>query len=618
MTTHDKPSLEGLTVITDSERARLLERRWKEHARVFNYPAIDPPMLVEQIPVPCDTAYYDYKDRYVCLSDSFLTALREQGMEDRTSIDAILEHEIGHYVGRPRELSTHLDLLAQAMTPFGDLGDDVYAFFIDLAVEGWLYGRGISGKSLNDLRTSMAKKFAGHPEASIHRIMLALYDASFPSLRLGTPELDERETAAFDSLRGLDYITPTNDRLFPAMYRFGHGIKPFLEEAKQQRSGNAQEPGPGNTASGLGDETSIDGIPIEDIERALDDILREHGKHRFERAQRYVRSRKKEYPQRDVSAQSDKNHTAGLEDGEFALHDELIPLYDRWARSHGVHIAKRAYVVDKEQSVTSGLRPWEPGDPLHTISATASRGLIGIPGITLRRDEEPEIVPSREQRVPHANIGLDTSGSMDRPDTSSGSASALAACILAHTYHRNGSFVGAWNFSTQIAYNGLSRDLRAAYSILLGYWGGGTHLNTEKLAELLRQLHIGGDPRVTRQPQFMGEPVEIDRALRALTPEEQRLVTEKDLRIDAPAVRERYEKVDQILITDGYIWNLEETLTHLGAMGKVTRNFVFLTHEHGYEQWKGLSLPNTWVYKATTPQDLVRGVLGTASKAVHG
>jgi len=549
-------------------RKTLLERIWEEEKVRFNHPALRPPRIEE---TPTKTAMLNLRTRKVCITGEFVDELSRY-MDEEEALRGILRHEIGHWAYFPHTLATQISLLSEAQRWFGEKTDGIYRVYCDLANEGALLHHGLAGNEILKLRDTLSKMNQKDP--CMNRILLAMYAHAFGD---DPPKLTKTEEKVIETTRSIPFINLSINEHLSSLYLFGKAYREYVEEERH--------------------DMAIIDASDDDINRALSDILRQRGLRAFQTAKGYIKSVRPSF--KDPFSKPEETPAAGTAPGDFEPHDELIPVYKRWAASYGrYYITGRPIVVDEHTRLRCGVKEYEIGDPAWKVDIFASKGIVGIPFITKTINEEEETFPNMEWKIPDLNLGIDSSGSMDHP--TEGAAHIISACILGETYHLNGANIGGWNFSTDIAYLSPSRDLDAFYSLMCAYWGGGTVPDFEKLRRFFASEHNGGEIK------FIPE----DRLLDLVPEEEKKEFIKKSLHIDMKKAGEKLEKLDNVLITDGYISNPTDVIEHLSQMAQVTRNFVFITDKASYEQWGGFEMPNTWVYLAQEPRDLIGLAIG--------
>ena len=194
-----------------------------------------------------------------------------------------------------------------------------------------------------------------------------------------------------------------------------------------------------------------------------------------------------------------------------------------------------------------------------------------------------------------------------------GSDAVLAGFVLANNYWSNDAYVGVANFSADMACLLPSRDLDKVYSLLCAYWGGGTVLNIPKIKEYLKLIsqNRGGPDHIFTTEQ------DYEQVIKNLHPQQRKEFVDKHIEVHLnKEIREVYEKMDTVLITDGEIYNLPEVIDYINQTAVLTRNIIFLIHNpRQYQEWSQLALPNTQLVHVDMPQDLLNLAIGQAKRS---
>jgi hypothetical protein len=587
----------------------LLQKTWSTEEVRFNYPNIKDPVLGESA---AGTAQFDFGTKELVVDPRFaapaVDALGEPGLA------AILRHELGHYTGFPQDLATAIYLNAMCEARFKGRTSLMVNLYADAVNEIMLLKSGLGDLEVIKLREYMEDDLRKRGDPFFARIQFHLHALYKGIFKMEEPVLVPEDAQHQQDLRAIPYLAKDRRSHYANCYLFGSIMEKMMPpESEDAQSGGGEgdgesgdgESGDGHShGKGFSCSHNKNGGPIknatqEELDNALNEILRKDGPDAFEKAKKYL---KEKHGFKDSFGESESStKQAGYGSGSLTWMDDMIPFYRRWASTFGVFITKRPIIKDLSSPVRMGVKEYEVGDPIHKLDPFGSYGYVCIPGISKVFEEEPEPSADPEWHVPDVIIGIDTSGSM--PSAKGHGISQLAAYIMMTNYRRNGSRVGAWNFSTDMIFVNPTWDLDEVERVLLAYWGGGTVVNTEKLEKLLSKIEpdkkgIYNTENITEHPELMGEHMKE--------------FMDKSLTLSAPKAREKVKRLDNILITDGYIGNAEETLKHLTAMGEITRNFIFITDNGGYDHWASLSLPNTYVYKAVGKDDLLRLALGRA------
>jgi len=565
-----------------------LTKLWPWIQEKFNHPHIMEPKFTDDPEM--DTAAFVWQTKETFINRGFITEIAQR-MGERQAMSAVLQHEVGHYTVFPRELSESIMLRAYTEAYFKEKAESVYGFYSDMVDE--LRTLHFGTEDLYNLREGMVAWNLAKQDtnsATINRLLCAVYSSTHAKYASRLPELSQDEKRMLRNILNLKLTSSSGKDHCDNILNFGKEIEHLLTDKPKKRGGH----GTGRDATP--DLTGKNAPSIHDINVALDDILKKYGPHAYRTAKQFIGQALPEF--KDPSPSN-----AGTSPGKLQYHDDLVPFYTRWARTYGLHIVKRPFEKDATALHPGEFKEYEVGDPPNRIDPFASRGVLCIPGITkIRRDEE-DSVPAREFRVPDLNLGIDSSGSMKHPKDDS--IAVLAATILGRTYHANGSLIGGWNFDTEITFVPPSRDLDAYMRLMCAYSGGGTVLNVKKLEDYLKRMKLDGTDHGYTNHDYN----EIAKRL-----PDKRAFMDKSMVVKTPEMRKKLERLDNILITDGGIYNIAEVVEHLSGLATVTRNIIFVTTKSGYEEWKAVEGPSTFVYPAWTKEDLLKCTIGQTRK----
>jgi len=616
-----------------------LQEMWLKEKKRFNQPALNDPELVPALEGQ-DSAALDWEARRIRVSQGFVKELTTDLPEEK-ALKSIVRHELGHWCYFPQDLAQKLYLLAEADGIFKGKATAIYQWYSDLANEGALLTEAMANEEILEMREVFAKKANAKKDeisAALNNLLRGMYLYQIPEFyektmgkKKQTDEgilktaptgltedekkaylhkerekldaefvkklgLTKKEQEIFGKTKNVPFINLSIEEHLASLYRFGKAVEELIPPEIVIKIG----------CCGNG---SLNGIPIAALDGALSGILNLKGVRAYNIVKGMLKKLRPDFD--DPFDERPKTAAIGAGHADFKRNDNFISLYDRWA-SGAIYIVKRPVEKDATALFRSGKKEFEVGDPVHKIDVFGSRGMIGIPGISKVHQEETGTIPSVEFSIPHLNLGIDSSGSMAHPNAPRGASQILAAFIIGKNYHANGSMVGGWNFSEDIAFLPPNRDLDAYFSLMCGYWGGGTYLNIDKLKKFVAQSRFG-----EKEIQFSDEQ-DYKHLLARMTEEEKKQVMDKNLHLDMKKIKAKYEKLDNVLITDGAIGNAEDVLRYLQSLGEITRNFVFITDKGIYKDWKKLesTLPNTFVYEATTPEDLRNLAMGRSKALV--
>lgn len=571
--------------MVDPKLERLFDEEWGKVNDDFNHPQVAVPRLVPAIP-GMDTARFDFISRTTEVSEGYVRLMERNGLDPRTAISGLLRHEMGHYAFFPRDAADALALRTHADLVFREKGEPIYTLFGEAVDDLTTMQRGLGAGIMEERRAMLRADRSRDPQgAGLWDLFLGVYERV---LSLGAGDVPLEYTSAAEKLANVNYFDPAPAERRLAIVQFGNAIKDHL---------------PNRVRTVDGCSLSLDHLTQQQIDQALAQIIIRYGKASYKAAKQWLKAHKPDYKDPLDTPLNPNKKGIGLAGSELQFHDEEVPFYVRWASTFPVYIARRPLVADATDPEKAGLRDFEVGDPIQAIDVFGSRGQIGMPGVSKVRTTEPSPAVARKKLVPDLSCWVDSSGSMEHPRAKA--VQILAAHLLGTNYHANGSLVGGANFSADLAYLPPTRDLAAYRSLMTAYWGGGTVLNTEKLRQWL----------VENKKGLQVDSIEDRDLLSHIDPRKRREFEEKNLQVRLDrARRERLERLDGVIISDGYIANGEEVIDFLHALAEHARVYAFITSEAGYQQWLPHASPrrNVFVYKAVSPRDLIGLSLGLA------
>lgn len=641
----------------------ILDKAWTATLKFFYHPALrDRPKLVDNNSMenesqPCPTAYFNFKNNEIKVNLDFLDVLNECGLTKEEALTGVLKHEVGHYAFSPRDLATILWLGDVAMQTWKEKYAMIMNYYEDVQLNLEIMLRAEGGKELRNVYTALQQYHSKFVEerpdlkerVRLDKVITALYQYH-TGHDFGVGELVDQVKQLKKSIENKKNVNseqeakkmnldPLAYKLFqllsvnyqnwdrppeeqwPHLAMFGEIINDLLPEPpKSQCKGKGQHTGGGH---GFDDNSPTD-YTSDQVEDALDVIASKYGKARYERIKKYAEDLTgKSFDKNDSKIQSSG---AGLESSEIKNNDGEIPYYERRARTFPLHIIKKPVRDKTNDFYPMENKEYSVGDPVNKINKFATKGKF-LPGITKRRDEKSQPHEDKLFKIPDLFICIDSSGSMPSPEQ--GSPAVTAGFVAARNYHRNGAKVGVMNFSADSAFLLPTRELRDVYSMLCGYWGGGTALNTDKVRQYFD--NIGRREKGKKIPsayatdqkdyeKFMkniekASQQEMERIVERLDPEDQKKLRDKNINIKIPKERRQIcEKLDNLIISDGDIHNLPEVIRYLNELAPTTRNTCIITQEFFANQWKRMNLPNTQIIYAATESDLYNITIGKVKR----
>lgn len=581
----------------------VLDEQWVRIEDEFNKPLVRQPTLEKTVEGQ-DTAAFNLITKETKVSESYVAKLQALGMSSEDAVRGLLQHEMGHYMFFPRELADQLALCAYAENRFGLKGRSIYILYSEVVDDMTSIMHGLGDRILEERKACI--KLCEQQEKGSGRLwelFTAVYDLKFGN----ATKVPEGLESFADKLVKIDYFDESPGGRRISLVEFGAAIKDLVPMPKivvVTKDGKGKY-----VVVGVIDGDSLDPskAPAEEIDKALGQIIAKYGKSEYKEIKDWLKKYRPDWKDPLEGMKIKRPKIAGLEGSTLEYNDDEIPFYKRWASTFPLYIVKRPLIKEESSLYKAGLKEFEIGDPISRADIYASKGVIGVPGISKTRLVEAGTSLSKKKLTPDLSCWLDSSGSMEHSKRKA--VQVLCAYVLGINYHRNGSIVGGANFSADLAYLPPSRDIEAFFSLMTAYWGGGTVLNIEKLKEWIKQNENLKGLQVTSEEDY--------NKIALLLPHEQRKQFEEknlEVRYDKAADR-KLERLDCVIITDGALANVEETLAFMKSMAECTRVYAMLTDEQGYKEWVEHEDrdENIYVYKAFKPQDLIGLTIGLAS-----
>ena len=604
----------------------------------FFNPAIPEEVTLEDSIGRCNTAYFDFISNRTHISEDFLNKMHEASdLDPEVIVRGILKHEVGHYYHYPRECSKLMFYNHYGKEVFGKYAGHIIAYWVDIMdnlPQILQVNRGEDVRQLyrgmnqlvekESLISDEVKKELEHRGVDVDKAIKVRDEYSPDKLLIGYyqkqseqdlgVELKDFLEEKLEELMSINYLQNEDEhdedfrrRELLNFVLFGNVIKDLLEKTEDEMPEKARGCFPIGPV--IADAPDLRGFSDKDIQEGLNTIIKEWGKERYEKIKKDV----EEILGRTVDPHQPKGKSpalAGLAHSSLIFLDDNISYYKRFAATYGMYIHKRPVITDVTDSFRQGQKVFRVGDKMKTLNPFSTGGRV-LPGITKRYKLQNGTKKDNLFKVPDLSIWIDSSGSMVHP--SCGSKAILAGFALARNYWENGSKVGVVNFSCDTAFLQPTRELQDVYSMLCAWWGGGTALNFEKIKEYMKGIakHEGKPLVYTTEEDYA-------KFVGRMHPEKQKEFTEKELHVDVNKnVKEVYQKMDNILLTDGGIWNMEEVVSYLNSTAEITRNTVFiLDSPYMSKEWDKLHLPHTQLIHVKKKEDLMGLAIGEVKKMV--
>jgi len=431
-----------------------LNRRWSRVREKFLYPELPFPIF-ESI----DVSNIDTKNHQISLNLEFVLRAGKIIGAGR-AMEALLDHEVGHFVFCPWDMSTHLTLYARAKRTLGktDSRDDVLKLldlFLDIVANTHV---------VKEKRTGIPDLYRGIKKEGLNSLVCALYED------LWGVDLNVDSTACYpkDLLDGLKEIPYLDRDIWPrSLSRFIVLMEKYLKDDYSLGSGH-----------------SFDRYSDEEVELGLSEFaLEANSPMEFEEILNDVASDLKE------GSKTDREGPMCLQGVGRGVERDASPIYYMMlAENFSLPIMRKPLRKDGSLFPYSHAY-WEASMPLSEIDIWNSFGKI-LPGMTQRWIYQEGETFVEDEKVPDCLIMLDSSASMINPETEL-SYAVLGAGCAADAYLLNNASVSVYNFSDSKVGGYLAqrhiRNRLELYRTLCRYLGGGTSIDLDSVESLRKK-----------------------------------------------------------------------------------------------------------------------------------
>ncbi|MDD5182324.1 MAG: hypothetical protein PHC66_04095 [Candidatus Nanoarchaeia archaeon] len=493
------------------------------------------------------TALINLLDCEVSINPEFAEELAAvKGMDIETILEGLNEHEFGHYMEFPRNLSMNIFLSYKAQKKYGENAEDVHGLFIDVIDNCLVYDSGISqNDGLKKLMEASFKKLQENQLSSTAAAMALVYkDKLCIDIDIDLSQFDNKEDIekAVERINGMT-IRPVEDYGLQSsqLIRFGDAIEPLLKhdgKNKQKRNGSNGSPDEGMYI----DKEDMEKMSSNE-KKAIVDAVKKLSKSLPKRI--YDEISEEFLDNKKVNPKKGSGIGRGSTDTGFA-DAKTIEYYRTVAKEFGIFIRPKKKLAEDKTEIPMHMTGYSPSTPINRARFEHSGGMI-IPGITKAIEDIEIPCVAKKDFVPRLLIYKDVSGSMADPRETKDYAT-IAAAIFALSYRRSGAEVGVSLFDDGSDELVFSRKEDELLSVLCGYKGGGTEIDMERLkkdlelSEKRSYINSMSEEEIKRNPMM-------------------RAYLKKNARLSTPPSTE--SSTDFVIITDGGIGNLSEVLNFL-------------------------------------------------------
>lgn len=479
--------------MTDSEKEgqdlqAIIDEIWPRLKKKHLYPEIPMPRIGGIPDSTSDETKQDegvgleMKQKQITINSAFVSRIKGK-MTEKQVIEALLDHGISHYTFCPWDFHTHLMLYAEAKKVTGDkeLAKQVANYFIDVTADTHCVKKTCT--EIPELHRYLKK-------GEVEKVIASLYQKIW-GIDLGISNSKTIKKGHDQVVRRLARIPYLDrSRWAESVKKFARSLKPFLIEEQQEQESKGEEGGTHPQG-----EHDLSHYSLEEIDQGLRDFAR--------KTMTLPEFRDIVEDLSDELKEAGYGMEGGMGRGRGAPIDADVLFYMKLAESYSIPL-KKVPLEEKGFLHPHSHSPWEVGSPFQDVDIWTSFGKI-MPGITQIWKKREGKGRGKTEGTPDCLIAIDSSGSMINPRKNLSYAVLGAACAT-NAYLRNDSKVAVYNFSDApmggkdiLDYTDKREEI---YRVLCKYFGGGTALDLEDLAPLLRgrknlDLFIITDMKIT-------------------------------------------------------------------------------------------------------------------------
>jgi len=483
--------------MTNKDLKQTMQEQWQKVRDSFYYPQLPNPELREDIP----NGQLNFQNLQISVSPKYLEELAGQGVSEDTSLNAILGHEVGHFIDYPGSV---LNLLRLHKIARENL-DEKKAFglresFLNVQNNTNL----VQNKGYESIST--ISKLEATKTQGLNKIFSGLYQELWGK-DLGV-KLDRNEKELVKELQKIDYLN--KDRQEQNFRKFMNVIKDYQTEQNNQEGNqngdgqDSQQQGECNSGDGQGQNqphSSLDAFSDNQIKEGIRQFAKESNPGEFEQIiEEVLKEAKEGYEKKQEQVR--KGYGAGTERGNLIVarnfYSALADNFSIPIRHKKMHKNGTLYPHSHEE--------FSMDDNVNDLDAFSSPGII--PGVTKKwvRKEGESI--EDYLGVPDSLVVIDSSGSMPNPD-SSVSIPVLGATVIANAYLDNNAKVSVYNFSADNIVVGPSKNKERLHKTLRTYQSGGTVFNAGTIEDIVKKqgnidISIVSDMELSNLGDFLG------------------------------------------------------------------------------------------------------------------
>jgi hypothetical protein len=562
-----------------------LKAPWEQAKQKYHYPSLSDPEVGKFSGGAC----FNFRTLKTLVDEEYIQRVcANSGLSEERVLDGVFTHEIGHYMVFPRTYGI-LILAAKMINDFfkkekEDLQNFIFQTYGDMVDDVDSVLKSSRCNSILDIRTAAQKNYADRDvNGKIRAVMLAYLKKQ---ARIDY-ELEDELKPFLEKMMEIDFrdVVKDHQKMREGIFLWGNIILSIIKEDKKgigcqgvdrQEKEGEKSGEESNSADGKGNAAEPRDMDIKEVLKGMNsqqikDALREISltvtKGEYEQVKKWLNEKGVELPNPRPAGQG---KGIGTSSGELEVDWETVRYHAEISRAYPLIIVKKP--IDTKKNIRSYTRveKWRPGTDPSLMQLGNSGGMI-LPGITTKIKPIEIPIKSVDYKAPHLLLEIDSSGSMINPKLKKSPAVVAGDCA-ARSYHINDSYVGVLNFSGDTFYLPYTRDLDAVFAAITAFQGGGTTVDMEMLKKML-----GKDRAELYEKQ-------VERNIRHMLGEIPVKAVRKNISVSVPEEIFTPGSIDVIMITDGGISNLGETLDFLEERSEVNRATIFLVdNPFGFE-----------------------------------
>jgi len=438
---------------------KTLEREWQDVRKSFYYPQLPFPQLTKDIA----NGMINFENLQISVNPEYVNELNEKGCNEEISLNAILGHEVGHFVDYPASV---LNLLRLHKIARENL-DEQKAY---IAREAFLNIQNNTNlvknrdyKSIPVVLKSEAEKAEG-----LDKVFFGLYQELWnKSLDV---KLKRKEKNLIEKLQEIDYLDKNKQE--QNLREFVELIKNKLDDYKSEGNSSFKEFSSNQIREGIR-QFAKESKPGE-FEKIVEEVLREGEKNKGTE-----KGREKIY--------QITGSRAGIERGNLIIARNF---YSALAENFSIPIRKRQ--IQKNGSLYPySHEEFSMSDEINDLDPFSSPGII--PGITQKWIKKEGETIQNYFGIPNSIIVKDNSPSMtnyQNPEKEV-SIAVLGSTVISNAYLNNNTKVAVYSFGSFDEFVDLTKDKERVHQELRKYTNKrGTTFNKSLMENYLKNTDM--------------------------------------------------------------------------------------------------------------------------------